>query len=74
MIRLFHDTYGVIHMGDVMKIRVRYFNKKKFISGCILLILGICMPFFLTINMWEIPEKHMTQLSHEISWNCGQRE
>ena len=57
MIRLFHDTYGVIHMGDVMKIRVRYFNKKKFISGCILLILGICMPFFLTINMWEIPEK-----------------
>ena len=46
MIRLFHDTYGVIHMGDVMKIRGRYFNKKKFISGCILLILGICMPFF----------------------------
>lgn len=40
-----------------MGIKIRYFNKKKFISGCLLVILGICMPYFLTINTLLIPEQ-----------------
>ncbi len=59
-----------------MKIRVRYFNKKKFFSGCVLLLLGICMPYFLTINMWNIPEKAydaiVTQDKLEL-WTAGMK-
>ena len=40
-----------------MKIRVRYFNKKKFISGHDPADSWDMHAVFLTINMWEIPEK-----------------
>lgn len=40
-----------------MGIRIRMFNKKKFVGGLILVILGICMPWFLTINTLGIPQQ-----------------
>lgn len=40
-----------------MGIRIRSFDKKKFISGWLLVSLGICMPYFLTINTLHIPSQ-----------------
>ena len=40
----------------MMGLRIKSFNKKKFFGGCVLVILGICMPYFLTINTFHIPE------------------
>lgn len=41
----------------MMGVGVRYFNTRKFLLGCALVVLGVCMPFFLTINTLKIPEK-----------------
>ena len=38
-----------------MGIRIRSFDRKKFILGWLLVALGICMPYFLTINTLQIP-------------------
>lgn len=45
-----------------MGIRIRYFNKKKFFGGCLLVLLGICMPYFLTINTLMIPEQTLAAI------------
>ncbi|MEF9954599.1 MAG: HAMP domain-containing sensor histidine kinase [Clostridium sp.] len=49
-------------MGETMGIRIRYFNKTKFFWGCLLVILGICMPYFLTINTLKIPEQTLAAI------------
>lgn len=45
-----------------MEIRIRYFNIHKFIVGCMLVLLGICMPYFLTINTLMIPEQTLSAI------------
>lgn len=48
-----------------MGIRIRYFNKKKFFGGCLLVLLGICMPYFLTINTLMIPEQTLAAIVNQ---------